>query len=111
MINQDIAICLICYKTDNCDDNPLAVLISREGLTEKVFRNVRNTRDLFNMDNLMASLIGLAVPGSFFICYSLLHSINERRLPLSKDEIQRLGLEIIRNNKGHQIIHNIVSYY
>jgi len=51
MINQDIAICLICYKTDNCDDNPLAVLISREGLTEKVFRNVRNTRDLFNMDN------------------------------------------------------------
>ena len=53
--------------------------------------------DLFNMDNLMASLIGLAVPGSFFICYSLLHSINERRLPLSKDEIQRLGLETVQD--------------
>ena len=25
--------------------------------------------------------------------------------------VQGLGLEIIRNNKGHQIIHNIVSYY
>ena len=74
---------------------------------------------------LMASLIGLAVPGSFFICYSLLHSINERRLPLSKDEIQRLGLEtvqdystyvdkilkgrIIRNNKI--FIRLIISIY
>jgi hypothetical protein len=81
--------------------------------------------DLFNMDNLMASLIGLAVPGSFFICYLLSHSINERRLPLSKDEIQRLGLEtvqdystyvdnilkgrIIRNNKI--LIRLIISIY
>ncbi len=57
MINQEIAICLICYKTDNCDDNPLAVLIDKHGLTERVFRNVKNSTDLFNINHKYNGII------------------------------------------------------
>lgn len=51
MINQDIAISLICYKTDDMTDKPLAVLIDKQGCTEKVYHNIRNSRELFNLNH------------------------------------------------------------